>query len=89
MQVDALRFAQNNIWLSDLDKDFRDVKERHAFPLFGRELVEADAVVLPRLIFPSRQIVPLHSANRYFGDALKIRNSNHITIVKPQGEGEK
>lgn len=83
VQLEALRFDQANVWLSDLDQQFMNLKEGNAFPVFGRELVEADPVVLPRLFFPSRQIVFPASAARYFGEALKIPGSNHVTIVKP------
>jgi hypothetical protein len=83
VQVEALRFNQANIWLSDLDRQFLNLKEKPPFPLFGRELVESDPVYLPRLLFPARQVVFPASAARYFGDALKIPGSNHMTIAKP------
>lgn len=83
VQLDSLQFTHANAWLLDLDQQFMNLKEKRSFPLFGRELIEADPTILPRIFFPARQIVPLYSANRYFGEALKIPRSDHISIAKP------
>lgn len=84
LQIDQLRFTQTNTWLSDLDRDFIDLKESRAFPIFGQELIEADPVKLPRMFFGSQQIVIPASAARYFGNALKIARSDHVSIAKPR-----
>jgi hypothetical protein len=84
LQIDQLRFSQANTWLNDLDTEFTNLKERPPFPIFGRELIEADPVRLPRAWLPARQIVVPISAARYFGEPLKIPTSNHLTIAKPE-----
>jgi pimeloyl-ACP methyl ester carboxylesterase len=84
-QVDSLRFGPDNLWLADLDQQFVNLRDRNAFPLFGRELVETDPVYLPRFLFQKRQVVPLQSAIRYFGNPIKIPKTNHLTIAKPNG----
>jgi hypothetical protein len=83
VQIDALRFRQANVWLNDLDQQFMNLKERQPFPLFGRELVEADPYLLPRMVFASRQVVIPASGARYFGEAIKVPRSDHVSIVKP------
>jgi hypothetical protein len=78
-QADALRFAQDNAWLMDLDTDFRNLKEAGRLNLQGKELVEDTFVVLRS--WGWRQVVEPFSGARYFGDALKIPNSDHFSIA--------
>jgi len=78
-QAIALRFAQNNRWLNDLDSDFRNLKESGRLDLRGKELVEDTFVVLPKLSL-WKQVVEPFSGARYFGDAIKIPNSDHSSI---------
>jgi hypothetical protein len=80
-QVQALRFADDNTWLNDLDHGFMNLKESGKLLMEGRELVEDDFIVLPRL-FRSQVVKPFRGA-RYFGDSIKIAHSNHFTIATP------
>jgi len=64
----------------DLDRDFLTLKESGRLHLRGKELVEDQFIILPRLL--RRQIVEPFSGARYFGDALKVANSNHFSIAK-------
>jgi anti-sigma regulatory factor (Ser/Thr protein kinase) len=82
-QVNALRFAQSNTWLNDLDKEFQNLKESGTLRVRGKELVEDKSVVLKRLW--RTQIVAPFSGARYFGESLKIPNSDHFSIAKPEG----
>lgn len=80
-QARALRFQENNIWLNGLDRDFINLKEGGHIQIKGKELVEDTFVVLPRFLF-FRQVVPPFSGAKYFGDAIKIPNSDHFSIAK-------
>jgi tetratricopeptide (TPR) repeat protein len=83
-QADALRFAQTNIWLTDLDRDFLSLKESGRLRLRGKELIEDKFLVLRKLI--RRQVVEPFSGARYFPDPFKVPNSDHSTIAKPSGK---
>jgi uncharacterized protein YegP (UPF0339 family)/pimeloyl-ACP methyl ester carboxylesterase len=80
-QAGALKLAANNVWLSDLDKEFLNLKEEGLLRLVGKELIEDQFIVLKKLF--KRQVVERHSGSRYFGEPVKIPNSDHFTIAKP------
>ncbi|WP_157405926.1 alpha/beta fold hydrolase [Acidovorax sp. CF316] len=81
-QGQALAFCQNNVWLNDLNNDFRNVLSRRALVIHGRELVEDQFVVLKRFrVF--KQVVAPFSGATYFGDAFKVPLSDHFSIAKP------
>ena len=82
-QLSALRLSQKNHWLNELDSDFIDMKEERRFPLFGKELIEEHPMVLPRGLLPRAQIVPPHSAARYFARSRVIPGTDHSSIAKP------
>jgi len=82
-QLHGLRFSQKNKWLNELDSDFIDMKEERSFPLFGKELVEDRPMLLPRGLLPRLQIVPPHSAARYFAKSRIIADTDHGSIAKP------
>lgn len=82
-QADVLRFVSNNFWLKELDKDFINMKEAGKFPLFGKELIEDNFIILSGLI--RKQIVTPLAGARYFGEPYKIPNSNHFSISKING----
>jgi hypothetical protein len=46
VQAQALRLAEDNIWLNDLDKDFMKLKESGRLPIAGKEIVEDEAVLI-------------------------------------------
>lgn len=81
-QGDALRFADNNTWLNDLDRNFMNLKESGRLVLQGQELIEDKFVILPSVF--SQAVVQPFSGTRYFGDSIKIPNSDHISIAKPE-----
>jgi hypothetical protein len=82
-QADALRFADNNTWLNDLDRNFLNLKESGKLSLHGQELVEDQFFIMPALF--RRPVVQAFSGAHYFGEALKIPFSDHFTIAKPSG----
>jgi pimeloyl-ACP methyl ester carboxylesterase/Cdc6-like AAA superfamily ATPase len=86
-QADALRFSQNNTWLNDLDRDFLKLNQRgDLFTIKGKELVE-DKFRFGRLQLPFfSQVVEPFSGARYFGDSLKVPDSDHFTIAKPDSK---
>jgi hypothetical protein len=79
-QVKALRFADDNTLLNNLDRDFINLKESDRLPLMGKELVEDEFIVLPRYI--GSYVVPPFSGAKYFGKSIKIAHSNHFTIAE-------
>ena len=81
--ADALRFSQDNAWLMDLNKEFKNLKENGRLSMSGKELVEDVFVVLPSLI--RRQVVQPFSGALYFGEPYKVPASNHFSIAKPDG----
>jgi len=81
-QADALRFAQDNVWLNDLDKDFLTLKEAGKVPIKGKELIEDKFVILKK--FWRKQVVEPFAGARYFGEPVKIPNSDHFSIAKPE-----
>jgi pimeloyl-ACP methyl ester carboxylesterase len=82
-QVLALRFSQTNTWLNDLDAEFMTLKESGSLHLVGKELVEDKALSVKRWFGLKRQLVEPFAAARYFGEPLKIADSDHISIAKP------
>jgi hypothetical protein len=83
-QADALRFAQNNAWLNDLDKQFLNLKEAERLTILGKELVEDKFVVLPQLL--RKQVVEPFSGARYFAESYKVPGSDHFSIAKPEND---
>jgi ABC-type glycerol-3-phosphate transport system substrate-binding protein/pimeloyl-ACP methyl ester carboxylesterase len=80
-QVEALRFAQSNVWLNELDNSFMSLRERQSLAIAGKELVEDE----PKFRWLSRrQVVEPFSAGRYFPDSFKVPYSNHTSIAKPE-----
>jgi pimeloyl-ACP methyl ester carboxylesterase len=84
-QALALRFSQNNAWLNDLAKNFRNLKEEGKLRIIGKELIEDKPIKLPIVfrIFLRRQIVEPFSAATYFLDSYKVPGSDHFSIAKP------
>jgi hypothetical protein len=82
LQLDLLRFSQDNAWLNALDRDLINLKEGEAIEIFGKELVE-DKFLVKRLLGFS-QIVPPWAGAKYFGEPLRIAYSDHLTIAKPE-----
>lgn len=83
-QGQALTFCQSNVWLNDLNSDFRNLLALRKLVVHGRELVEDQFVAFKRW-FRAEQVVPPFSSATYFGDALKVPQSDHFSIAKPEG----
>lgn len=98
-QADALRFADDNYWLNDLDKGFknllgRDPHRNHRLLIKGKELSEQRFVELIKLpvlkwlgqfiAFRRKQLVPPITGERYFPEPKMISGSDHISIAKPE-----
>ena len=81
-QVQALRFARNNAWLNDLDRNFLNLKEQGNLHIKGKELIEDKFFVFKRFWLFSQVVQPFSGA-RYFGDPYKVPYSDHKTIAKP------
>lgn len=81
-QADALRFVRDNDWLSDLDKEFNNLKEAGKLSINGKELVEDKFVFLKKIW--RKQVVEPFSGARYFGEPFKIPGSDHFSIAKPE-----
>jgi pimeloyl-ACP methyl ester carboxylesterase len=84
VQAQALRSAEDNVWLNDLDKDFMNLKASGRVPIVGKELIEDEPVAIKKLFGMWTQVVPSFSAARYFPDSLKIAGTDHSTICKPE-----
>lgn len=91
-QLEALRFSQDNLWLTDLDINFRNLYQRQfKFPpepitlnICGKELIEDKFIALKRWLF-FEQVVPPFAGSTYFGEAVRIPTSDHLSIAKPDG----
>jgi len=80
-QSKVLRFVRNNEWLMDLDKEFTNLKEARTLDLSGKELVEDKPPILSKLW--RRPVVESFSGARYFGEPVKVPDSDHFSIAKP------
>jgi hypothetical protein len=80
-QGHALRFSQDNAWLMDLDKEFKNLKEVNTLRLSGKELAEDKFMVAPK--FVRRQVVEPFSALRYFGEPYKVPGTDHFSVAAP------
>ena len=81
-QGKALAFCEENTWLNDLNRDFRNALGRKELSIVGKELVEDQFVVVKRLgIFP--RVVPTFAGSAFFGETLRIPRSDHFSIAKP------
>lgn len=85
-QGTALAFCENNMWLNDLNSDFRNSLARGKLVIHGKELVEDRFVILKRFRF-FKQVVPPFSGAMHFGEAFKVPGSDHFSIAKPE-DGE-
>lgn len=81
-QADALRFVRGNEWLSDLDKDFTNLKEAGALTIRGKELIEDKFVILKHVL--RQQVVEPFTGAKYFGEPFKVPGSDHFSIAKPE-----
>ncbi|BBC81756.1 all3488 (plasmid) [Acetobacter orientalis] len=90
-QGDALSFVRSNAWLTDLDRDFLNLKEQGRLSITGKELIEDRFITLGWLSRKigwlwRRQVVEPFSGARYFGEPYKVPKSDHFSIVKIENE---
>lgn len=85
-QAEVLKFSQTNVWLNDLDKDFKNLQEHGSIKIEGQELIE-DLPLFGNWLL-RRQIVEPFAAGRCFSNPYKVPGSNHITIAKPANKDE-
>lgn len=85
-QLDALKLADENSWLRDLDREFYDLKENGHLRVIGKELTENVAPPMKRRFMFSyfrRPIVENWSAAPFFKEPCMIPMSDHNSIAKP------
>jgi len=83
-QAKALKFSQLNQWLNDLDKMFINLKESKILSIYGKDLLEDKFITLNR--FFRKQVVEPFSGARYFAEPIKIANTDHSSIAKPNSD---
>lgn len=82
-QAEVLRFRQNNLWLNDLNKEFKNLIGAKGILIHGKEIIEGKFVTLKKFgWFP--QVVPPVSGAVYFPEPYKLPGSDHFTIAKPE-----
>lgn len=85
-QALALRFSQNNDWLNNLNTTFINLKESNRLKIYGKELLE-DRFIIKKYFFKflfRKQVVPPFAGAIWFGEPIKIPNSDHFSIAKPE-----
>lgn len=91
-QADALRFAENNIWLYGLDKEFMELEKSGRLRLIGKELIEAKPLIPEKIwivktffkFFWRKKVVEDFSGSRFFSGRYKVPDSDHSSIAKPK-----
>lgn len=84
-QADVLRFSQNNQWLNDLNKDFKNLIGANRLTIRGKEITEDKFVILKKLGFLKQVVEPLFGA-LYFPEPYKLPGSDHFSIAKPENK---
>lgn len=84
-QAEVLRFSQNNQWLNDLNKDFKNLKEGGRLEIHGKELLEDKFIALKKFVF-MKQVVEPFSGALYFADPYKVPGTDHFSIAKPEND---
>ena len=84
-QADVLRFSQNNQWLNDLNKDFKNLIGTNRLTILGKEITEDKFVILKKLRFLKQVVEPLSGA-LYFPEPYKLPGSDHFSIAKPENK---
>jgi hypothetical protein len=82
-QAQALTFSQRNVWLNELNNEFRTLKESGRIRIKGKELVEDEPILVKRLLGFQTQVVEPFSAAVIFGEPYRVPFSDHISIAKP------
>lgn len=82
-QADVLRFSQNNQWLNDLNKDFKNLLGSNRLIIHGKEIIEDKFIILTKW-FIHKQVVEPFSGALYFPEPYKLPASDHFSIAKPE-----
>jgi len=80
--AEVLRFSQDNAWLMDLNREFKNLRNANRFEIFGKEIVEDVFVVLPGWI--RKQVVSPIEGAAEFAESYKVPGSDHFSIAKPE-----
>jgi pimeloyl-ACP methyl ester carboxylesterase len=81
-QGSVLSYVDDNPWIESLDRDFKDMKEEGRVAVFGKELSESRFLASQPWISLGNIVTNL-SAERYFGQPLKVAHADHKSISKP------
>ncbi|SNX59642.1 hypothetical protein SAMN06296273_1082 [Nitrosomonas ureae] len=84
-QADVLRFSQNNQWLNDLNKDFKNLIGSNRLTIYGKEIIEDKFVILKKMVFLKQVVEPFTGA-LYFPEPYKLPGSDHFSIAKPENK---
>lgn len=77
MQAEVLLPIANNLWLQDLDKNFKSLCHRMGERLWGKELTEDSRTGV------FGKVVAHNSAALYFSNPFKVPDADHSSIAKP------
>ncbi|ACF47109.1 hypothetical protein Paes_2101 [Prosthecochloris aestuarii DSM 271] len=83
-QASMLKFIRRNPHLSDLDREFMNLKELSDLNIVGKEIIEDKFIFFDK--FFKRQIVEPFSGGRYFGEPFKVPMSDHFSIAQPENK---
>ena len=82
------QLLRENTFLTELNKDFRDLlynpnSEPNSLRIVGAEGVENFFIVHRRFLPDDTKVVPEDSASHYFGAPVYLRGTDHFSTVKP------
>lgn len=80
-QAKALQIIKSNEWLAALNKSFLTIKEEGRISIYGKEIVEDRFVILKWLWLIPQVVKPISGAI-FFGNPVRIPNTDHFTICK-------
>ncbi|MCG8342620.1 MAG: GPI inositol-deacylase [Chlorobiales bacterium] len=83
-QASILKFIKNNTQLSDLDREFKNLKESGRLYIVGKEIIEDKSIFFNKLL--KKQVVEPFSGSRYFGEPFKVPKSDHFSIATPENK---
>ncbi len=77
----------NHPYLENLDAEFKNLVNDDTIPgLIGQEYLENHFVIKWFMSFEKKELVEKGSGGRYFGEPLRLPDTDHFSAVKPYGE---
>ena len=74
----------NHPFLEELDKDFKNLVDQREIPgLVGAEAIENHFIIKWLRVIDKKVLVESSSAGRYFGEPIRLANTDHFSAVKP------